>query len=595
MEIASRGIGGCGTGKTTYASEMNEGTPTSLESRCGTKVSGLCDISEARVSLSGWNTFSSIRRVVTVAAVAAFIGTLSITSPPFQGDSAIYVKEILNVYRGAAPFSGLWEFGHLCWRPFLYALTRLFLATIPDSIAATPELKLAFGAAALTMLFALGCVLLLVDVLYRAGCSDWGVVVSLGMLILGDSFLSYSQTAASYIPALFFLLFALWWSLDNKRTLFASAAVTGLSLFLSVAFWFPFGLAAPAVAVAGPLLLGRKRLLRESSLILLIFGVAILCGFGLGAYLGGSRDAAGLAKWVHSSSHGWEQNRRLLRAVSGCARLLIDLGFSGILMKRFAFHDPYNPVRISELVIKALVPVALFWLLVGAILAACIGNAKTRPALIVFLVVAGPLFWFAIVVLEPSSPERFLPVLPFFLLLVALLWQVEGKRAVCARSAAIVFVCLLPILNGPTFLKGLGESSEINRRLEDFRDRAERADEIVSLTISDPIASKPLLVESFPMVDVGNASAAHWRELFSAEVLNRWKNGIDVWVQKSMFLSRPPRVSGWVEGDDPRVTWREIPDFVGQLNYDRETPSVDGFRRIARSDSNQKMFLAQLP
>ena len=54
-------------------------------------------------------------------------------------------------------------------------------------------------------------------------------------------------------------------------------------------------------------------------------------------------------------------------------------------MKRFAFHDPYNPVRISELVIKALVPVALFWLLVGAILAACIGNAKTRPALIVFL------------------------------------------------------------------------------------------------------------------------------------------------------------------------------------------------------------------
>jgi hypothetical protein len=49
-----------------------------------------------------------------------------------------------------------------------------------------------------------------------------------------------------------------------------------------------------------------------------------------------------------------------------------------------------------------------------------------------------------------------------------------------------------------------------------------------------------------------------------------------------------------VEGDDPRVTWQEIPDFVGQFNYDRENPLVDGFRRIARSDSNQKMLRAQL-
>ena len=305
MEIASRGIGGCGTGKTTYASEMNEGTPTSLESRCGTKVSGLCDISEARVSLSGWNTCSSIRRVVTVAAVAAFIGTLSITSPPFQGDSAIYVKEILNVYRGAAPFSGLWEFGHLCWRPFLYALTRLFFWTHSGLYRRDSGIKARVRSSRTNHAFRPG-----MRTASRR-CSLSGRLLNwrsrfFGHADSGDSFLSYSQTAASYIPALFFLLFALWWSLDNKRTLFASAAVTGLSLFLSVAFWFPFGLAAPAVAVAGPLLLGRETFVAgESSLILLIFGVAILCGFGLGAYLGGSRDAAGLAKWVHSSSHGW--------------------------------------------------------------------------------------------------------------------------------------------------------------------------------------------------------------------------------------------------------------------------------------------------
>lgn len=525
-------------------------------------------------------------------AIASFVGILSITSPPFQGDSAIYVKEVLSVYRGSAPYGSLWEFGHLCWRPLMYALSPVLLATIPDFFAATPELKLTLGAAFISMLFALGCVLLFIDVLYKVGCTAWGVVVSVGILILGDSFLSYSQTATSYIPALFFLLFALWWPLENKRTLFARAAVSGLSLFLMVAFWFPFGLAAPAVAVAGPLLGRRERLWRESLLALLVFGFALLFGFGLGAYLSGCRDAADLARWIHSSSHGWEQNRRLLRAFSGCARLLIDLGFSGVLMKRFAFHDPLNPVRLSDLAIKALLPVALFWLLIGITLAACIRKAKARPALIVFLVGACPLFWFATVLLEPSSPERFLPVLPFFLLLVALLWQLEGKLAACARFVAIAFVCLLPVMNGPTFLKGLGESAGIERRLEDFRRHAGRTDEIVSVTISDPIGSKPLLVESFPMVDIGNASAAHWRELFSAEVLTRWKNGIDVWVEKDMFLSRPPSGSRWVEGDDPRVTWHELRDFVGKLEYDRETSRADGFRRIARSDSNQRVFLA---
>jgi hypothetical protein len=520
-----------------------------------------------------------MRRFVKAGAVTAFVAALSLTSAPFQGDSAIYVRDALNVGRGGAPFSSLWEFGHLLWRPILYGMSRLFRT----------ELQLAFAASLLSILFAIGCILLFVDFLYRAGCTGWGVAIASGILILGDAFLGYSQTATSYIPALFFLVFALWWAVEEKRRLFVRVGVAGVSLFLMVGLWFPFVFAVPAAVVAAPVLCQRTRWWREAALALLVFVAVAFFGFGFGAYLSGCRHSADLANWVRSSSHGWEQNRRLLRAVSGCARLLIDLGFSGVLMKRFAFHDPLNPVRFPELITRALLPVGLFWAFVAGTVGASV-TAKGRPALIVFLTAAAPLFLFATALLEPSSPERFLPVLPFLLLLVALLWREKGRLAVFARVVAVVFCCLLPVWNAPTFLKGSGEAAEVDRRLDDFRKYAQPADEIVSVTISDPIASKALMVESLPMVDVGNAAAAHWRELFAAEVLSRWKKGIDVWVQKCMFLTTPPSATRWVEGDDPQIHWREIPAFLGRFEYDRETASPDGFRRIARSEGNRAVF-----
>jgi hypothetical protein len=38
-----------------------------------------------------------------------------------------------------------------------------------------------------------------------------------------------------------------------------------------------------------------------------------------------------------------------------------------------------------------------------------------------------------------------------------------------------------------------------------------------------------------------------------------------------------------VEGDAPKVHWREIPAFLRRIEYDRQTLRPDGFERISRS------------
>ncbi len=93
----------------------------------------------------------------------------------------------------------------------------------------------------------------------------------------------------------------------------------------------------------------------------------------------------------------------------------------------------------------------------------------------------------------------------------------------------------------------------------------------------------------FPVYDIIEPASSRiltWRQDVAARTLTVWSNGGDVWVSKRVWSSRPQASWNWVEGDNPRVSWIDLPRFFSILNTDAESGGPDGFLRLARSDAN---------
>ena len=543
-------------------------------------------------------------------AIAIYLASLPVTEPPTRADAPYYIMDVLAVRTGAAPAARLWEFGHLLWRPFAYALTPAFLKMAPASLGWSENLKVLWGLVWVDRFCGLAALLLMTDLLRRVTRRPVGMLVAILVMVWGDAFLGYSQAGGPYIPGFALLMFGLWYALTHTSGTLARALIAGLASAASAAVWFTFVLAIPAVACAD-LFFGRAerpitwRDWRGRPLLLLAAsGVFLAAIYAAGAGLAGAGSPAKFMEWLRASTHGTHVRLTALRAVSGCPRLLLDLGMTGITIKRYVFRDPYNPVTLVTLIRQALWPIACFWIFILATAAAMTRSPQGRRLLGLGAIAALPILIFSLTLYELSSPERFLPALPVLLLSVALLWETKGKLASAARATAIAFVALLPVMNGPTMLAGSGAASgTVKARLEEFRRFAGPDDLLLPAILTDPLTyfqinaafdpvniPKPPLVA--PIIMPANVMTPEWRRTFAANVLATWQRGADAWVTKAALADRPRASTTWVEGDDPRVHWRDLPEFLRRLEYDKDTPGDDGFRRIRHSAANEAALRA---
>ena len=65
-----------------------------------------------------------------------------------------------------------------------------------------------------------------------------------------------------------------------------------------------------------------------------------------------------------------------------------------------------------------------------------------------------------------------------------------------------------------------------------------------------------------------------------------WRRGGEVWVSKRLWSVNPLPDWDWVEGDDGRVSWKDIPEFFRPLQIAEELGGSDGFFRLTRADSS---------
>jgi hypothetical protein len=533
--------------------------------------------------------------------VALYVLSVALTQPPFIGDTIDYVHQIST----ARSFSDtqLWEFGHVLLRPIGFLCSPLFLALIPDATAWTPAVKIAYGLEWLNLVSGLIAVVLIADLCRRLLANVVWVIIPALVFVWGDALLAYSKSGSSYIPALACLLGGLWWQLTGRR-----ATIVGPALMYGLAalFWFPFVLVIPAASCArilAPKALsgGSGMSWRQAFQCALLSGAFLGAGIGSAAIMAGVHSLPQLHYWVSSASHDQHQNRQLVRAVSGCVRLLIDLGGDGVYLKRFTFKDPYNPVSAATIFRLTLWKLGLFYLFLGAVVLLLWRTIRDRPLLALLTLATVPLFLFAVFVFEPSSPERFLPALPFLILALAAGWNAPGGFPVAvARGVVCLFALLLPVLNWPTFSGSFSFTTQQARaQLYDFRSHAQRDDVLVTVLLDDPVMqvvnapfdpiNRPAPVRVYSMIETVNVNkAANWSRRFARFILDNWHGNRDVWVPKEALGDRPGAGSRWVEGDNPAVRWGDVAQFLRMLEFDRRTSLPNGFVRIRRSEELER-------
>jgi hypothetical protein len=527
-----------------------------------------------------------------------YILIIVFTAPVNVGDTPSYVDSIYRTlnHNPIGPFHPLAEFGHLLWRPLGYVLNPLFQSLAPSSLAPTAQVKTALGLVWLSIFAGLVSTLLVVRILDRWANSPWWLtLIGTAAFCSGAGFQLYSQAGTSYITTLMFALLAVVVLLEWPPASAIPVEVPAcLVLLAGVLFWFPFILMAPAVALFPSWRQGRLRWSAIASAAG-VFTLLLVMVYVTAAWMAGVTSLAQFKLWYADAQHAMGQNRQALRAVSGMSRLLYQLADDGVLMKRFLFHDPYAPVGVSQLVPIAL-RLAGFYGLCALALGATWFQKERRYLVPAFLTAALPMIFFAIFLFEPSSPERFFPVLPFLLLL----WgAAAGSPQRWVRYALAGLLLVIPFSNLPQVMAS--EAHPAAARMAGFRQVAQPGDYLVTVTFRDPMVNlieqhpfhplnQPQVPKTYQLIEIASAGAKDWRRSFARLALATWPKQ-QIWVDRAVQSPTPAAYLSWVESDNPAIQWKQVPEFFAPLQLD--APSGDrnaGFLLLSPSIANQNLL-----
>jgi len=539
---------------------------------------------------------------------ALLLGALFlIASSPYIGDSMVYMSSVEQYRSGKwdGPFHPLWEFGHLLWRPLAALLAPLFLKIIPDSVAWTGPVKIAYGLMILNIIIGMCTGGILYNLWTRMGVSRSGAVLLTLAFGWANGYLMYTLSASAYATGMLLEVIAIWLLVTGeieRPSTGVRYGYAGLLMGLAALMWFPYILAVPAVA-AIPWLGGRRTPsmgIRSFILIGLVSAVVIGIGLSIGGWLAGVRSPGQAVAWFEAARHGVQQDNRLMRAATGIPRMLVDLARDGVHLKRYVLKDPYNTVSKWEILRVVVWKMAVAYACIASIVLIAFRSSRGRPFVWLYVICFGIYLFFAIALFEPSGSERLIPSLPFLLLCLAAAWNDVGKLKWIPAACLIGMI----LINVPSYLSTWSAADRrIREQVADFRQVAGPNDLLVSVTFSEPLpfwieqrvfhpAHQGISIATYQLLELMSAKIAEWHEPFARRVLLQWSRGSDVWIGKSALQPRPAPELNWAEGDASAVRWSDIHKFLSTLEFDRESPHPYGFRRIARSEANRRIFEA---
>jgi hypothetical protein len=521
------------------------------------------------------------------------------------GDTSAYASDIIDHF-GKSPFgrgNTLWEFGHLLWRPFGWLLLTLTSPLLSMLTAWTPVMQADFVLIVVSTVCALASIVLWHAIALRASGSRGIALLVAVAMACSHGFLLYAHSGCAYVPGLTFLTASLYLLLARKTK---SAACF---YALAVLTWLPYIFAGAGLLImaawsfeSGSLPMRMKFARADARSALQFFAISAVIVIAVYGAAAGARQisSVGEAKeWFAAAGHGFSPGMKIVRVATGLPRSLLYLGKDGILYKRYLRHDPFAPVTLRGIIGASLWKLAAFYLFVVCLLYELLRRPSSGWMLLVFSAGVAPIIFFAVVIFEPGSPERFLPAFPFLVLALAwILRDVVARRRVTQLFIGAFLVGVI-LTNGYSFAAPRvdAENSAELSRVADLRGRLNGAGMVMVATNQDDLEptlnrlafdkiNRPTPLLIYDIVEPGNVRVQEWRQQFAARSLEIWRNGGDVWVSKRVWSARPAPSWNWAEGDDPHVSWKELPQFFATLRTDADSGGPDGFLRIAHNESN---------
>ena len=541
----------------------------------------------------------SWRWIATVTVL--YVAVILATHYTYFGDTNAYIANILGFDRDpAANRQAFWDFGHVLWRSLGWLLFRACGGLIPYTRTGETNLSVAVVLIAVNILSGLGTVLLLRSIASRFLRAWTANLVAIAFLCF-HAFLNYVQTGAPYIVGLFWITFSVW--LAIRATELSYALLTGITAALAVLFWFPYIVVLPgvlAVLYCWPSERSTRRFIAAFVTSAAVLGCAVYLLAMAQLHV---HTVAGLQQWISASSHGWSQNRRLFRLATGLPRSFLWIGDTGMLIKRYVLHDPYARVSLSQIILQQFWKIALFYAFAIALALILFRSAKARPILWITLSAVVPVIFFAVVIFEPGSTERYLPLYPFLCIAVSYALSCAPENRVAA-SAVGAFLALAVVLN----VAALWRASVMNQ----YRQTAARAasldhhdaskglvavvsqfDDLYLLAGSfpfDPVVRSTMSLKIYEVVVLASDRVRTWKSDFARLAIAAHSKNEPVWVSKRLLAAQPAPAWGWNEGDDPRISWKDLRPFFGSLDYSSDVGGPDGFLQIANSARNQQLL-----
>jgi len=139
--------------------------------------------------------------------------------------------------------------------------------------------------------------------------------------------------------------------------------------------------------------------------------------------------------------------------------------------------------------------------------------------------------------------------------------------------------------------------AEAAAQLSGLRNGAAPDDTVFTLTSMEPLDElilHPLhwlnrgnAIHLYWLIDGIRADAPWWRSRFARLAEASWAEGRGVWVERAAVGDAPTESSLWVEGDNPKVHWADLPAFFRGLEFDGDTGGPTGFLRVAAAMPNR--------
>jgi hypothetical protein len=384
--------------------------------------------------------------------------------------------------------------------------------------------------------------------------------------------------------------------------------VFGVALMfaLSVLFWFPYIFVLPA-AVAAPLVIygyGEQRM-RVAGFTLIACVVLVVAVYASTIAGLGLRNVATLREWVLAAGHG-QMRQGGLRAAARLAfavpRSFIHMDRDGMWLKRYLVHDPYAPVTTGALFRLSLWKLVLFYASMSVICVELWRSKRGRSLLLSLAAAVLPICIFAVFLFEAGSIERYLPLYPFvFLALGYVLGANRTKPAFKLLLVLTVTVTAAVNVNAMRTRTLELQKAEVLVRLHDLAPlfgpntlvlAVNEQDSLAEFRQNFPLDAINLNGEwrTYDLLEINTARLSTWRPDFAVRVLTTWQRGGAVWLPERVFCSQPRPEWNWVEGDDKRAKWADLPSFFSRFETGPVVDGEDGFVLLQDSPKNKQLL-----